>query len=213
MHFPSLGGTCFYRENDIIHYQFDFGGTESFDLFFIYLMGSRKRKRFLTGLKIVFIQLTWLHFPPFMIRLSPLAASLLIPGKGGFDCTFYRLQNSPYFCAKHLCLCNVSVRKGRSSFCNWGRCISKLLRDAAFRLRPGKLLCGLKTLPTYLSKDFPSQNNIAPIFYKLLKDRSFCWFPASIFVWKQRRKHLRLWLLDLFGRREATSANTSALAA
>ena len=37
-----------------------------------------------------------------MIRLSPLAASLLIPGKGGFNhCTFYRLQNSsPYFCVK-----------------------------------------------------------------------------------------------------------------
>ena len=35
-------------------------------------------------------------------------------------------------------------------------CISKLLRDAACRLRPGKLLCGLKTLPTYLSKDFSS---------------------------------------------------------
>ena len=36
-----------------------------------------------------------------MIPLSPLAASLLIPGKGGFNhCTFYRLQNSPYFCVK-----------------------------------------------------------------------------------------------------------------
>ena len=28
--------------------------------------------------------------------------------EGGLDCTFYRLQNSPYFCVKHLYLCKVS---------------------------------------------------------------------------------------------------------
>ena len=35
-----------------------------------------------------------------MIRLSPLAASLLIPGKGGFDCTFYRPAKQSVFLRK-----------------------------------------------------------------------------------------------------------------
>ena len=74
--------------------------------------------------------------------------------------------------------------------------ISRLLRNAAFSWPPGKLLCGLKTLPIWeilLSKHFLSQKKYYFNLYEFLmqrihslvgklKNRCFCWFPAAIFV-------------------------------
>ena len=81
-----------------------------------------------------------------------------------------------------------------------GDWIFRLLRDAAFSGRPGKLICGLKTLLIFnfeilLSKHSLSQNKYNFNIYEFLKqwihscvgklkDRCFCRFPAAMVPYK-----------------------------
>ena len=64
--------------------------------------------------------------------------------------------------------------------------ISRLLRDAAFSWRPGKFLCGLKTLRIFKHNYYVNLNEFlnrrVHALVRKLKTRCFCWFPAAIFV-------------------------------
>ena len=74
---------------------------------------------------------------------------------------------------KHLYVNKFLVRKG-SSFCERDAWISRLLRDAAFSWRQGKLLCGLKHQRFWeilLSKHSLSQNKYQFNLYEFLKRR------------------------------------------
>ena len=77
--------------------------------------------------------------------------------------------------------------------------ISRLLGYAAFRWRPGELLCGLKTILTYYKYCFNLMSSWSDEFTHLWENltscRCFCWFPAAIFVPRKHVKWTPTWRL------------------